>query len=55
MVDKLYSAIVAMVLVAMGGALALAVLRFLLSIGPIWSMVAVAAGVAMVYWTSRRS
>lgn len=48
MVDKAYRLLVFGILVALGVALTMTVLRFLMDIGPVWALVAIAAGVIFV-------
>lgn len=48
MVDKAYRLLVLCILVALGIAVAMVVLRFLIDIGPVWALVAIAAGVMFV-------
>lgn len=48
MVDKAYRLLVLGILVALGIALTMVVLKFLIDIGPVWALVAIAAGVIFV-------
>ena len=54
MVDKLGSLLTALVLVILGIALALLTLRFLMGIGPIWTIIAVGVGVGIWKTASSR-
>ena len=47
MIDKIYRFVVAIVLAGLGGAAILAILRFLLDIGPLWTAMTIFAGVVI--------